>query len=212
MAVTYQNAASDATKRVLANCFYVPPVQREVSGYTLSGTWAKGTVIPMGTPIVADTATKSATICKYAVVEKKVDAKNFILEDLGFLAEGDKFFISGAESPALSTISAIDKATRKITLSANNSDLKAGDVIVEGKSVTTGEGQSAVTTISAVNIPNRIVSHTATLGESDKTVSGTYQCVAIQNVLKYPEEFLNKTTFPGSVLLVGCPTIHFVTI
>ena len=208
MAVTYPSASSDATKRVLANCFYVPPVQREVSGYKLSDNLDSGTVIPMGTPIVASTANKTAKICKYAVVEKKVDAKNFILKDLGFLAVGDTFFISGAESPTLSTISAIDTTTRQITLSANNNSLAAGNVIVEGESVTSG----GTTTVQPVNVPNRIVSHTATLGEIDKTVSGTYQCVAIQNVLNYPEEYLNKTTFPGSVLLVGCPTIHFVTI
>lgn len=204
MAVTYPTSAANGSKSVLANCFYVPPVQREVSGYKLTGSYEKGTVIPMGTPIYADTATKQATICKYAVVEKKVDAKNFVLKDISFLAVGDKVFASGKTT--LSTISAIDKATRTITLSANNAEIVAGDVLVEGVA---GENGAAPT---AVRVPNRIVSHTATLAEYDKTVSGTYQCVAIQNVLKYPDEYLNKTAFPGSVLLVGCPTIHFVTI
>lgn len=196
-------------------CFHTEPTKRDLMGYALSG-FSKGDVIPQGTPIVANdndtNGKKTAVVCKYAKIKSKVDAKNFIVEDLGFLAVGDKIYKSGADKATvtLSTISAIDKATKKITFSANNNDLAAGDIVLEGKSVTTGEGSSAVTTTEPVAIPNRIVARHETLTEKNKTVSATHQAIAIKNVLNYPAEWLNTTTFPGYTCLAGCPLIMFV--
>lgn len=44
----------------------------------------------------------------------------------------------------------------------------------------------------------------------NKTISATHQAIAIKNVLNYPKEWLNDTTFPGSCLLKGCPLILFI--
>lgn len=208
MAVTFQNA--DAYKgRVY--CFHEEPVKRDVMGYELSGV-KEGDVIPQGTPLVANdndtNGKKTAVIAKYAKVKSKTSTTKFVMEEIGFLAVGDKIFKSGQASPTLSTISAING--NEITLSSANSQLAAGDTVVEGKSVTTGEGQDAVTTIEPVSVPNRIVARTERMTAKNKTISATHQALAIKNVLDYPEEWLNTTTFPGSTLLAGCPLILFI--
>lgn len=201
MAVIFKDKSAFSGK---VPCFQVPPVDREVMGYRLPDTLPADTIIPQGTPIKADMANKTAEICKYAVIEKKVDTKNFIVKSVGFLAVGDHIVKSGtgSDSPTISTISAIDPSTRKITLSAANSVLAAGDVVVETTSTSDATPKA---------LPNRIVSRAATLRVNDKTVSAAYKAVAIQNVLHYPAEYLNTTAFPGSTLLVGCPLILFVT-
>lgn len=211
MAITFNNTANKAQFAGNHPVFQVEPVQYEVMGYMLENAPDAGVVVPQGTPLSADMKTKKANICKYAVVVKKKDAKNFYVSDLGFLAAGDKVFISGAETKSLSTIASVDKKEKLITLSANNTDIKVGDVLVEGKSVTTGEGQEAVTTIEPVAIPNRIVSRAEVMRENNKSVNAAYRGVPLLNVLNYPSEWLDETSFPGSILLKGNPHFLFVT-
>lgn len=207
MAVVFEN--TDANKRVF--CFHEEPAKRDVMGYTVSGV-AEGDVIPQGTPLVVNdndtNGKKTAVICKYAHITKKTSTTKFEVDNIGFLKVGDKIFKSGQDSPTLSTISAI--SGKEITLSAANSQLAVGDTVVEGKSVTTGEGQDAVTTIEPVSIPNRIAARSQKMTAIDKTISATHQALVIKNVLDYPVEWLNETTFPGSCLLKGCPLILFI--
>lgn len=203
MAVVQSNPNAYGKRKVAV--FHTEPEQRDVMGYTLTAQ-AEGDVIEQGTPIVANdndtNGRKTAVICKYAKIKSKTSATKFVLEDIAYLKVGDKIFKSGQASPTLSTISAIDKATGEITLAAANSQLAAGDIILEGK-----EENSAVV---PAGIPNRIVLRTEKLKANDKTISATHRAVAIKNVLDYPAEYLNATAFPGSTLLAGCPLILFI--
>lgn len=217
MAVVQSNPNAYGKRKVAV--FHTEPEQRDVMGYTLTAQ-AEGDVIEQGTPIVANdndtNGRKTAVICKYAKIKSKISTKEFILEDIAYLKAGDKIFKSGQASPTLSTISAIDKATNKITLAAANSQLAAGDIILEGKTVTeSGEsndpsGDVPVEVVVPAGIPNRIVLRTEKLKANDKTISATHRAVAIKNVLDYPAEYLNATAFPGSTLLAGCPLILFI--
>ena len=82
--------------------------------------------------------------------------------------------------------------------------------MVEVVSETTGTGQDAVTTVSAKAVPNRIVCAVAELNELDKSCSAAHSGIVLQNVVHYPEEYLNKTSFPGSILLAGDPLLMFI--
>ena len=203
MAVVQSNPNAYGKRKVAV--FHTEPEQRDVMGYTLTAQ-AEGDVIEQGTPIVANdndtNGRKTAAICKYAKIKSKTSTTKFVLEDIAYLKVGDKIFKSGQASPTLSTISAIDKATGEITLSAANAQLAAGDIILEGKEV---EGK-----VVPAGIPNRIVLRTEKLKANDKTISATHRAVAIKNVLDYPAEYLNATAFPGSTLLAGCPLILFI--
>lgn len=203
MAVVQANPNAYGKRKVAV--FHTEPEQRDVMGYTLTAQ-AEGDVIEQGTPIVANdndtNGRKTAVICKYAKIKSKTSTTKFVLEDIAYFKVGDKIFKSGQASPTLSTISAIDKATGEITLAAANSQLAAGDIILEGK-----EENSAVV---PAGIPNRIVLRTEKLKANDKTISATHRAVAIKNVLDYPAEYLNATAFPGSTLLAGCPLILFI--
>ena len=199
MAVVFEN--TDASKRVF--CFHEEPAKRDVMGYTVSGV-AEGDVIPQGTPLVVNdndtNGKKTAVVCKYAHITKKTSTTKFDVDNIGFLKVGDKIFKSGQDSPTLSTISAI--SGKEITLSAANSQLAVGDTVLEGK-----EENS---TVVPVSIPNRIAARSQNMTAIDKTISATHQALVIKNVLDYPVEWLNETTFPGSCLLKGCPLILFI--
>lgn len=199
MAVVFEN--TDANKRVF--CFHEEPAKRDVMGYTVSGV-AEGDVIPQGTPLVVNdndtNGKKTAVICKYAHITKKTSTTKFEVDNIGFLKVGDKIFKSGQNSPTLSTISAI--SGKEITLSAANSQLAVGDTVLEGK-----EENS---TVVPVSVPNRIAARSQKITAIDKTISATHQALVIKNVLDYPVEWLNETTFPGSCLLKGCPLILFI--
>ena len=199
MAVVFEN--TDASKRVF--CFHEEPAKRDVMGYTVSGV-AEGDVIPQGTPIVVNdndtNGKKTAVICKYAHITKKTSTTKFEVDNIGFLKVGDKIVKSGQDSPTLSTISAI--SGKEITLSAANSQLAVGDTVLEGKEVNS--------TVVPVSIPNRIAARSQKMTAIDKTISATHQALVIKNVLDYPVEWLNETTFPGSCLLKGCPLILFI--
>lgn len=198
MAVTFENKDKYAGR---VYPFHVEPAKRDVMGYKLESV-ENGTIIPQGTPLVADEVNKTAVICKHAKVVKKVSDTKFVVEYVGFLAVGDKVFCSGETTPTLSEIASIDTNTREITLKAANKQLDKGKILVEGVA---GE-DSAVT---AKHKPNRIVARVEKMTESNKTVSATHSAVVIQNVVDYPAEWLNTTAFPGSTLLVGCPLILF---
>lgn len=198
MAVTFLNK-NEYGGRVYP--FHVEPVKRDVMGYQLDGVEA-GVVVTQGTPIVADDDTKKAVICKHAKVVKKVSTTKFVVEYVGYLAVGDKVFCSGAASPVLSEIASINYDTKEITLKAANSQLDAGKIMVEGIT----DDSSVV----AKHTPNRIVARTQTMSVKDKSVSATHQAIVISNVVDYPDEWLNKTTFKGSTLLAGCPLILFM--
>ena len=199
MAVVFEN--TDASKRVF--CFHEEPAKRDVMGYTVSGV-AEGDVIPQGTPLVVNdndtNGKKTAVICKYAHITKKTSTTKFEVDNIGFLKVGDKIFKSGQNSPTLSTISAING--KEITLAAANSQLAVGDTVLEGK-----EENS---TVVPVSVPNRIAARSQKMTAIDKTISATHQALVIKNVLDYPVEWLNETTFPGSCLLKGCPLILFI--
>lgn len=199
MAVVFEN--TDASKRVF--CFHEEPAKRDVMGYTVSGV-AEGDVIPQGTPLVVNdndtNGKKTAVICKYAHITKKTSTTKFEVDNIGFLKVGDKIFKSGQNSPTLSTISAI--SGKEITLAAANSQLAVGDTVLEGVD---NSG-----TIAPVSIPNRIAARSQKMTAIDKTISATHQALVIKNVLDYPAEWLNETTFPGSCLLKGCPLILFI--
>ena len=77
-----------------------------------------------------------------------------------------------------------------------------GDTVLEGK-----EENS---TVVPVSVPNRIAARSQKMTAIDKTISATHQALVIKNVLDYPAEWLNETTFPGSCLLKGCPLILFI--
>jgi hypothetical protein len=214
MAVVFEN--TDAYKgRVYP--FHVEPVQRDVMGYTLTNV-AVGDVVPQGTPLVANdndtNGKKTAVICKYAHITKKTSTTKFELDNIGFLKVGDKIFKSGQNSPTLSEIESIEG--NKITLKAANSQLAVGDTVLEGKTVTeSGEsndpsGDVPVEVVVPVSIPNRIAARSQKMTAIDKTISATHQALVIKNVLDYPVEWLNETTFPGSCLLKGCPLILFI--
>ena len=200
MAVTFGNRDAYAGR---VYPFHVEPVKRDVMGYEVSGV-SKGVVIPQGTPLVVNdndtNGKKTAVIAKYAKITKKTSTTVFEVDNIGFLAVGDKIFKSGQNSPTLSTISAI--SGKQITLSAANSQLAVGDTVLEGKT----ESETVV----PVSIPNRIVARTETMKEKDHTISATHQALVIKNVVNYPAEWLNEITFPGSCLLKGCPLIMFI--
>ena len=200
MAVTFENKNAYAGR---VYPFHVEPVKRDVMGYEVSGV-SNGVVIPQGTPLVVNdndtNGKKTAVIAKYAKITKKTSTTVFEVDNIGFLAVGDKIFKSGQNSPTLSTISAI--SGNQITLSAANSQLAVGDTVLEGKT----ESETVV----PVSIPNRIVARTETMKEKDHTISATHQALVIKNVVNYPAEWLNETTFPGSCLLKGCPLIMFI--
>lgn len=200
MAVTFENKNAYAGR---VYPFHVEPVKRDVMGYEVSGV-SKGVVIPQGTPLVVNdndtNGKKTAVIAKYAKITKKTSTTVFEVDNIGFLAVGDKIFKSGQNSPTLSTISAI--SGNQITISAANSQLAVGDTVLEGKT----ESENVV----PVSIPNRIVARTETMKEKDHTISATHQALVIKNVVNYPAEWLNETTFPGSCLLKGCPLIMFI--
>lgn len=197
--------------------FYMEPAKKDVMGYRLVDTYLKkGDIILPGTPIKTDPAgtdvangTKTASICKYAVVSAvAADKKLISIKGRHFFQAGDKCAISGADTLVELTIDAVTKDS--ITLHAANNSIKAGDILVEVTSVTEGEGQSAVTVVAAKQLPNRIVDTKAEVDDLDASVSACHEVVVLENVVHYPEEFLNRTAFPGSTLLVGDPKILFV--
>lgn len=194
--------------RGVMNAFWIEPAKRDVMGYRLTNVEAGVTLLP-GTPIKTNEAAKTAVVCKYAYVEAVgIDKKTITVKEGHLFKASDKVAISGASPLVQLTIASVS-GDKTIVLSASNNSIKAGDILVEVVSETTGTGQDAVTTVSPVAVPNRIICAVAEIDELDKTCSAAHSGIVLQNVVHYPAEYLNESAFPGSILLAGCPSLMF---
>lgn len=175
--------------------FWIEPAKKDVMGYRLTNV-VKGTVVYPGTPIKTDEVNKTAVVCKYAyVVSVASDKKTLTVEGGHLLAATDKVAISGAET--LTSLNLVSVTDNTIVLSAQNSTIKAGDVLVE---IVDGAAQ----------VPNRVVVEVARINELDKTCSATHEAWVIQNMVHYPVEYLNETIAPGTIYLKGCLGVKFM--
>lgn len=187
--------------RGVMNAFWIEPAKRDVMGYRLTNV-DPGTVIYPGTPIKTDEAAKTAVVCKYAVVvDVAEDKKTLTVKEGHLLKSTSKVAISGA-SPLVQLNIASISGDNVIVLSAQNNSIQAGDVLVE---VATENN-----TVAPVALPNRVVCALAEIDELDKTCSAAHDGIVLQNVVHYPAEYLNESTFPGSILLVGNPKLSFI--
>ena len=175
--------------------FWIEPAKKDVMGYRLTNV-VKGDVVLPGTPIQTDEVNKTAVVCRYAhVVAVASDKKTLTVEGGHLLTAATKVAISGADTLTALNLASVDGDT--VVLSAQNSTIKAGDVLVE-----VVEGAAAR--------PNRIVVEKAEINELDKTCSATHEAWVIQNMVHYPAEYLNTTIAPGSIYLAGCLGLKFM--
>jgi hypothetical protein len=175
--------------------FWIEPAKKDVMGYRLTNV-VKGDVVLPGTPLQTDEVNKTAVVCRYAhVVAVASDKKTLTVEGGHLLTAATKVAISGAETLTALNLASVDGDT--VVLSAQNSTIKAGDVLVE-----VVDGAAAK--------PNRIVVEKAEINELDKTCSATHEAWVIQNMVHYPAEYLNTTIAPGSIYLVGCLGLKFM--
>jgi hypothetical protein len=175
--------------------FWIEPAKKDVMGYRLTNV-VKGDVVLPGTPIKTNEVNKTAVVCRYAhVVAVASDKKTLTVEGGHLLTAATKVAISGAETLTALNLASVDGDT--VVLSAQNSTIKAGDVLVE---VVDG----------AAVVPNRIVVEKAVINELDKTCSATHEAWVIQNMVHYPAEYLNTTIAPGSIYLAGCLGLKFM--
>lgn len=175
--------------------FWIEPAKKDVMGYRLTNV-VKGDVVLPGTPLQTDEVNKTAVVCRYAhVVAVASDKKTLTVEGGHLLTAATKVAISGAETLTALNLASVDGDT--VVLSAQNSTIKAGDVLVE-----VVDGAAAK--------PNRIVVEKAMINELDKTCSATHEAWVIQNMVHYPAEYLNTTIAPGSIYLVGCLGLKFM--
>lgn len=180
--------------------FWIEPVKKDVMGYRLTNV-EKGQVILPGTPIQTDEVNKTAVVCKYArVLAVATDKKTLTVEGGHHLKAGDKVAISGETTLTELTIASVVKDT--VVLKVANDTVKVDSVLVEV--VTSGD------VVAAKNTPNRIVCAVARINELDQTCSATHSAPVIQNMVFYPEEYLNKTIAPGTIYLKGCLGITFM--
>ena len=180
--------------------FWIEPVKKDVMGYRLTNV-EKGQVILPGTPIQTDEVNKTAVVCKYArVLDVATDKKTLTVEGGHHLKAGDKVAISGETTLTELTIASVVENT--VVLKVANDTVKVDSVLVE---VVTSDG-----VVAAKNTPNRIVCAVARINELDQTCSATHSAPVIQNMVFYPEEYLNKTIAPGTIYLKGCLGITFM--
>lgn len=180
--------------------FWIEPAKKDVMGYKLTNV-VKGQVILPGTPIKTDEVNKTAVVCHYAVVkEVAADKKTLKVENGHHLTASMKVAISGGSTLTALNLTSVDGDT--VVLSAQNNTIKAGDVLVEVD--VTGDAPVVK------DIPNRIVVEAATINAIDKTCSATHEAWVIQNMVYYPEEYLNKTIAPGTIYLKGCLGLKFM--
>ena len=187
--------------RGVMNAFWIEPAKRDVMGYKLTNVDA-GQVVYPGTPIKTDEAAKTAEVCKYAVVlAVATDKKTLTVKEGHLFKAAEKCAISGGQSLSELTIASVS-GDDTIILSAANNSIKAGDVLVE---VATSGGST-----SAKALPNRVVCAKADIDALDKTCSAAHEGIVLQNVVHYPAEYLNDTTYPGYISLVGNPKLEFI--
>ena len=199
-----QAAAAGARYAERMNSFWIEPQKRDVMGYKLQGI-ADGVVVPQGTPLKVDDKAKTAEVCRYAYVRAVSNDKKTLTVDPGhFMDASTKVAISGADTLVQINIASV-KAGKSvgegdtIVLSAANSTIKAGDVLVEVAS----DGSA----VAAKALPNRVASASSDI---HGTVPAAHEALLIRNVVNYPAEYLNETTYPGTTTLVGNPAIRFM--
>lgn len=195
--------------RGVMNAFWIEPARRDVMGYKLTNVDA-GQVIYPGTPIKADDVAKTAVVCKYAyVLAVASDKKTLTVKEGHYIKAGEKVAIStGSGSLTALTVASVS-GDDTIKLSAVNNDIKAGDVLVGLVLEEAESGESSASDEYVAVLPNRVVCAVAETNELDMTCSAAHEGIVLQNVVHYPEEYLNKTTFPGTTYLVGCGKIMF---
>ena len=180
--------------------FWIEPVKKDVMGYRLTNV-KKGQVILPGTPIQTDEFEKTAVVCKYArVLSVASDKKTLTVESGHHLAAGDVVAVSGENTLAAIELASVDGD--KVVLKTASDSVKEDSVLVE---VVTADN-----VVAAKNTPNRVVCAVARINELDHTCSATHSAPVIQNMVHYPEEYLNKTIAPGSIYLKGCLGITFM--
>ena len=183
--------------------FWLEPTKRDVMGYKLTNV-AAGVKVPQGYPLKVNDANKTAVVCKYIqIVAVASDKKTLTVRKNSLALASEKYAKTGSDNTGtLSTISSITYGEEydTIVLSAANNTIAAGDVMVHS---------SAAGTI--VNAPNRVAAEYAKVDALDATISACHNGIVLKNIVNYPGEYLNETTFPGSSLLVGCPLVMFIT-
>lgn len=192
------------------NAFWIEPVKKDVMGYALKNV-DNGQKVQQGYPLqcIDNEGKKEAYVCKYIEVLAVDNDKKTLTVKKGSLAKaGEKYYVSAADSPVLRTIASVSEGvdTDTVVLSVAANEIAANAVLVEG--VSTGSGSAA--TIAPKHLPNRITAQKAEVDALDCTVSAIHSGIVIKNVVNYPEEYINSTTYPGSETLVGCPLILFL--
>lgn len=180
------------------NAFWQEPAKKDVMGYRLTNV-KDGDFIPDGTPIMTNETDKTAVVCRYAyVVGVATDNKTLTVKNAGLLSVGMRMSVNGAA--AVSEIASISGET--VVLKAAVAGIKAGDILVEG---TVAEGAFV-----PAAIPNRITLGNKKVDELDMTIAATHEAWVLQNVVHYPDCYLNKTIAPGTIYLVGCLGLKFM--
>lgn len=192
------------------NAFWIEPVKKDVMGYALKNVLA-GEKVQQGQPLycVDNAGKKEAYVCKYIeVIAVGNDHKTLTVKKGSLAKVSETYFLSGADSRVLRTISSvtIGDLTDTIVLSAAAAEIEEGAVLVEG--VTSGSGSSA--TVQPKYLPNRIASQKAEVDSLDATVPAMHSGIVIKNVVNYPEEYINSNSYPGTETLIGCPLIMLI--
>lgn len=182
------------------NAFWIEPVKRDVMGYKLTNV-AEGDEIQVGTPICTNEDNKTAVVCRYAYVVAVSDDRKILTVNRGHnVKAGDTLVISGTTTTATVASVTADTITLASALSQQNATAAMNNALFAG-SVADGA--------ASFKKPNRIVSSYAKIDKLHDTVAAAHQGIVLKNVVNYPKEFLNDTTFPGSILLVGNPLLMF---
>lgn len=182
--------------------FWIEPTKRDVMGYKLTNVDA-GVKVPQGYPLKVNDSEKTAVVCKYLqIVAVASDKKTLTVRKGSLVKASEKYAKTGSTNEGvLSTVSSVTPGEQydTVVLSAANNVIAAGDVMVHS---------SAAGTI--VNAPNRVAAEYARVDGLDQTISAAHSGIVLKNIVNYPGEYLNESSFPGSTLLIGCPGIMFI--
>lgn len=169
-----------------------------------------GTVLRRAVPLFIDFDAMSAAICKTARILNGGTTTKPRVPKGHYFAVGDSITKHGDTSAKLVLITAIDttnEAYDTLTLQSAYTGLAANDVIVEGESVTTGEGDSAETKIEVKYTPNMIVGAEKHFdGKGLPTIDAAFEAVVLTPSLNFPmlPEWLN------GVCLKNNPNIIYI--
>lgn len=182
------------------NAFWIEPAKRDVMGYKLKNV-SVGDEIPVGTPICTNEAAKTAKVCRYAHVLAVSDDKKTLTVERGHqIKSGDTIIISGGVVTATVASVTATSITLSSALSSANATAATGNSVYVG-SVSEG--------VASYDKPNRIISSNVKIDALHDTCAAAHSGIVLANVVNYPAEFLNSTTFPGTTMLVGCPHLTF---